>query len=293
MSSTGPGSLAPAAVVADPLDVDPVDFDPGVPAPPEEPGALETALRAARSAGRKLLVPYLTGGLGSDWLAAVEAVADAGADAIEIGIPFSDPVMDGPVIQAASEQALAAGATPLSILDALRHADAGAPLAVMTYYNIAAHMGLRRFAASLTEAGVAAAILPDLPLEEVGPWARAADWGGVETVLLAAPTGSDERLRAVCQRAQGFVYAVGLLGVTGERDQLADTALVIARRLKDLTDKPVLVGVGVSNPEQARAVCEVADGVVIGTALVRRLLDGEGPAGAGRFIASVRAALDD
>ena len=284
MSATSP------AGAADPREPD--DLDLIVPAPPEVPGPLETALRRARAAGRKLLVPYLTGGLGPDWLAAVEAVADAGADAIEIGIPFSDPVMDGPVIQAASEQALAAGATPVSILDALRHADAGVPLAVMTYYNIAARMGLRRFAASLAECGVAAAILPDLPLEEVGPWARSADWGGVETVLLAAPTASDERLGRVCQRARGFVYAVGLLGVTGERDQLADTSLVIARRLKALTDKPVLVGVGVSNPEQARALCEVADGVVIGSALVRRLLDGEGPAGAGRFIASVRAALD-
>ncbi len=274
------------------VDAESGDFDPGVPAPPGDPGALETTLRAARSAGRKLLAPYVTGGLGTDWLAVVEAVAEAGADTIEIGIPFSDPVMDGPVVQAASEQALAAGATPLSILDALRHVDAGIPLTVMTYYNIAARMGLRRFAASVAEAGVAAVILPDLPLEEVGPWARAADWGGVETVLLAAPTASDERLRAVSQRARGFVYAVGLLGVTGERDQLAATSLVIARRLKEVTDKPVMVGVGVSNPEQARAVCEVADGAVIGSALVRRLLDGEGPAGAGRFIASVRAALD-
>jgi len=255
-------------------------------------GALETSLRAARAGGRKLLVPYLTGGLGADWLASVESVAEAGADAIEIGIPFSDPVMDGPVIQAASEQALAQGTTPVSVLDALRQADAGVPLAVMTYYNIAARMGLRRFAASLAESGVAAAILPDLPLEEVEPWARAADWGGVETVLLAAPTASDERLARVCERSRGFVYAVGLLGVTGERDHLAATSLVIAQRLKDLTDLPVLVGVGVSTAEQARAVCEVADGVVIGSALVRRLLDGEGPAGAARFIGSVRAALD-
>jgi len=275
-----------------PPEREPDDFDPRVPPAPEAHGPLETALRSARARGAKLLVPYVTGGLGGDWLEAVAAVADAGADAIEVGIPFSDPVMDGPVIQAASEQALAAGATPVTILDGLRQADAGVPLAVMTYYNIAARMGLRRFAASLAEAGVAAAILPDLPLEEVGPWARSADWGGVETVLLAAPTASDERLARVCARARGFVYAVGLLGVTGERDELAASSLVIAERLKSLTDKPVLVGVGVSNAAQAREVCEVADGVVIGSALVRRLLDGEGPAGAARFIASVRQALD-
>ncbi len=263
-----------------------------IPEAPAEPGPLEAALRAARQRGRKLLVPYVTGGLGRDWLATVEAVAEAGADAVEIGIPFSDPVMDGPVIQEASEQALAAGATPVTILDALAQADAGVPLAVMTYYNIAARMGLRRFAATLAEQGVAGAILPDLPLEEVGPWARSADWGGVETVLLAAPTAPDERLIRVCARARGFVYAVGLLGVTGERDALAASSLVIARRLKAITDKPVLVGVGVSTPDQAVAVSAEADGVIIGSALIRRLLDGEGPAGAARFIGSVRAALD-
>jgi tryptophan synthase alpha chain len=254
--------------------------------------ALEPALRAARAAGRKLLVPYVTGGLGDDWTNVVRAVAAAGADALEIGIPFSDPVMDGPVIQAASERALAAGATPLSILDGLRALDAGIPLAVMTYYNIAFHMGHERFAHSLVAAGVAAAILPDLPLEEVDPWAAAADAAGVETVLLAAPTAPDERLPRICARARGFVYAVGLLGVTGERDALASTALVMAKRLKAVTDLPVLVGVGVSNVDQARAVCEEADGVVVGSALVRRVLEGAGPEGAAAFVAELREGLD-
>jgi tryptophan synthase alpha chain len=238
------------------------------------------------------LVPYVTGGLGSDWPEVVRAVAEAGADAIEIGIPFSDPVMDGPVIQAASEQALASGATPGGILDELARVDAGVPLAVMTYYNIAFRMGLERFARTLVASGVAAAILPDLPLEEVGPWATRADGAGVETVLLAAPTAPDERLPRVCARARGFVYAVGLLGVTGERDALASSSLVIARRLKAVTDKPVLVGVGVSSAAQAVEVCAEADGVVIGSALMRRVLAGEGPLGAAAFIGSVRAALD-
>jgi len=274
----------------DPVGSD--DLDLTVPTAPAEPGTLETALRAGRTAGRKLLVPYVTGGLGTDWTEVVRAVADAGADAIEIGIPFSDPVMDGPVIQAASEQALAAGATPVGIIDELARVDAGVPLAVMTYYNIAFRMGLERFARTLAASGIAAAILPDLPLEEVGPWATRADGAGVETVLLAAPTAPDERLPRVCARARGFVYAVGLLGVTGERDALAASSLVIARRLKAVTDKPVLVGVGVSSPAQAVEVCAEADGVVIGSALMRRLLDGEGPLGAAAFIGSVRTALD-
>jgi tryptophan synthase alpha chain len=263
-----------------------------VPTAPDEPGELETTLRTARSAGRKLLVPYLTGGLGDDWVETVRAVAEAGADAIEIGIPFSDPVMDGPIIQEASEKALLAGATPQSVLDQLRGHDAGVPLAVMTYYNIAFHMGHERFAAALADADVAAAILPDLPLEEAGPWSVAADAAGVETVMLAAPTAPDERLPRVCARARGFVYAVGLLGVTGERDALASSATVIAGRLKAVTDKPVLIGVGISNAAQAVEASKVADGVVIGSALVRRVLAGAGPQGAAEFVAEVRAALD-
>lgn len=269
-----------------------VDEGLGIPDAPEAPGALESVLRERRATGAKLLVPYVTGGLGDDWADVVRAVADAGADAIEIGIPFSDPVMDGPVIQAASERALASGATPVTILDELRTIDAGVPLVVMTYYNLAFRAGHERFAASLAGAGVAGAILPDLPLDESGPWATAADAAGVETVMLAAPTAPDERLPRIVARSRGFVYAVGLLGVTGERDALAASAIAIAGRVKAVTDKPVLVGVGVSNAQQAVEVSQVADGVVIGSALMRRVLEGVGPSGAGAFIGEVRAALD-
>jgi tryptophan synthase alpha chain len=254
---------------------------------------LEPALVAARTAGRKLLVPYVTGGLGDEWPEVVRAVADAGADAIEIGIPFSDPVMDGPTIQEASERALAGGATPVSILEQLRVIDAGVPLGVMTYYNIAFHMGHERFAHALNDAGVAAAILPDLPLEEAGPWTAVADEVGIETVMFAAPTTPDERLPRICERARGFVYGVGLLGVTGERAALASSALVMAKRLKAVTDKPVLVGIGVSTVEQAVEVCQEADGVIVGSALIRRLLDGQGPEGAAAFISELRRGLDD
>ena len=254
---------------------------------------LESSLRAGRDAGRSLLVPYVTGGLGSSWLDVVRAVADAGADAIEVGIPFSDPVMDGPTIQEASERALAAGATPQGIVGAMAELDTGGvPLVVMTYYNTVHRYGHERFARSLAEAGVAGAIVPDLPLEEIGPWAEAADAAGVETVLLAAPTGSAARLARVCARSRGWVYGVGLLGVTGERASLARSALDIARRLKAATDKPVLVGIGVSDPAQAAEVASVADGVIVGSAVVRRLLDGGGPEAVGGFVAELRAGLD-
>ncbi len=256
------------------------------------PGRLESRLRDARARGHKLLVPYVTGGL-PGWERAVEACAAAGADAIEVGIPFSDPVIDGPTIQEASGRALAAGATPQGIVGAMAAVETGGvPLVVMTYYHLVHRYGHERFARTLAEAGVAGAIVPDLPVEEVGPWARAADAAGVETVLLAAPTGSDERLARICARSRGWVYGVGLLGVTGERAELARSALAIAARLKALTDLPVLVGIGVSNAGQAAEVAAVADGVIVGSALVRRLLDGGGPEAAGAFVAELRAGLD-
>lgn len=253
-------------------------------------GVMETAFRAKREAGRKLLVPYITGGL-PGWENALRAAVAAGADAIEIGIPFSDPVMDGPVIQEASQKALDAGATPVSILQQARELEVGVPLAVMTYYNTVHHAGHHRFAEQLAAAGICAAIVPDLPLEESGPWCEAADASQIETVMLAAPTAPDERLPRVCARARGFVYSVGLLGVTGERSALAATATSLARRLKAVTDVPVLVGVGVSNAEQAREAVQVADGVVQGASVVRRLLEG-GAEAVGEYVASVRQAID-
>ncbi len=255
-------------------------------------GALEERLRAHRAAGRKLLIPYVMAGTSDDWTDVVQAVAAAGADAVEVGIPFSDPMIDGPVIQRAATVALARATTPASVLSALSKLDAGVPLIVMTYYNIIFHAGLERAAGMLADAGVAGAILPDVPLDEVGPWADAADTAGIATVLLAAPTTGDDRMRAICARARGFVYGVGLMGVTGERQDLAASAGVIARRLKAITEVPVLVGIGVSTPAQAVQVAGVADGAVVGSALVRRLLAGGGPDGAAAFVAELRGALD-
>ncbi|MCO5328935.1 MAG: tryptophan synthase subunit alpha [Ilumatobacteraceae bacterium] len=253
-------------------------------------GPMERAFRASRAAGRKLLVPYITGGY-PGWQDALRAAVAAGADAIEIGIPFSDPVMDGPVIQQASQHALESGATPVSILHEARGLDVQVPLAVMLYYNTVHHAGHERFAAQLRDAGIVAAIVPDLPLEEAGPWCAAADAAGVETVMLAAPTAPDSRLPLIAARARGFLYSVGLLGVTGERSSLAGTATALAARLKAVTDVPVLVGVGVSNAEQAAEAVKVADGVVQGASVVRRLIE-HGPDAVGEYVASVRAAID-
>jgi tryptophan synthase alpha chain len=256
-------------------------------------GVLEAHLRARRDEGRKLLLPYVTGGYPiGEWPRLIEGFAAAGADAIEVGIPFSDPVMDGPTIQEASTIALAAGSNPVAVLDEVAKTDAGIPLVAMTYYNICFRMGHRRFACALREAGISAAILPDLPLEEIGHWARAADQEGIETVLLAAPTAPDDRLPAIAERARGFVYGVGLVGVTGERKQLASSAVEMARRLKEVTDKPVIIGVGVSSPAQAAEVCQVADGVVVASAIIRQVLEGGSADDAVAHVAALRAALD-
>ena len=254
-------------------------------------GKLENALRARIDTGGKCLVPYITGGY-PGWADSLRACAANGADAIEIGIPFSDPVMDGPIIQQSSQVALQAGANPISILQEVRTLDVGVPLVVMCYYNTVFHAGHERFANDLIAAGISGAIIPDLPLEESTDWCAAADAVGIETVMLAAPTAPDERLPRVVHRARGFVYSVGLLGVTGERTELALTATTLAARVKKVTDKPVLVGVGVSNARQAVEASRVADGVIMGASVVRRMIDG-GSEAVGEYIREVRTALDN
>jgi tryptophan synthase alpha chain len=253
---------------------------------------LESCLRANRDKGRKLLIPYVTGGMDHEWMVTLEGLAGAGADAIEVGIPFSDPMIDGPVIQAASLQALARGTTPERVLSDLAHLDVGVPLVAMTYYNLIYRAGHQRMAGLLAESGVSGAIIPDLPLEELGPWADAADAAGVATVLLVAPSTPAARIEAICARSRGFVYGVGRMGVTGEQTTLAGSAREVAERIGAVTDVPVCIGIGVSSPDQAATVCEVADGVVVGSALVRRLLEGEGPVGAAAFVSSLRHAID-
>lgn len=253
---------------------------------------LEQVLKARRSAGRKLLIPYIPAGLSDDWLDVVVAIASAGADAIEIGVPFSDPIMDGPIIQRASLQSLNRGTTPMSVFSELSRLEVGVPLIAMTYCNLLFHAGYERFLGWLLDARVEGTIFPDLPMEEAGGWSSFAKARGVANILLVSPTTPKDRISQLCEKSDGFVYGVGVMGVTGLRDSLSSGASEIARSIKDVSDRIAMVGVGISTPEQAKEVVLDADGVIVGSALVKILLDGGGPTGAYDFVSSLRLAID-
>ncbi len=237
--------------------------------------------------GGGLLIPYVTGGVTSTWTDHLLAFQDGGADAVEVGLPFSDPMLDGPTIQRASDRALARGATPAGIL-----ADLAAvrprlriPVIVMTYANLAFRLGSRR----LADAGADGLIVPDLPLDESAGLRVEA---GLDPILLAAPSTPDDRLREICRRTRGFVYAVSTMGTTGERTRLDPAAATLTARLRAVPGcPPVLIGFGISTPEQAAAACRAGDGVIVGAALMRRVLDGATPADLRREVAAMRAAI--
>jgi tryptophan synthase alpha chain len=257
---------------------------------------VEAAIRAANDDGRAALAIYLPAGYPdmASSLACLEAAAEAGADLLEVGFPYSDPLMDGPTIQAASQVALDHGYTPVDdfAMCAELTAAVDIPVLLMTYVNLAWHFGgtdrLREFAAAATGAGLVGAILPDLPAEEGGAWSEVAEAAGLATVFLAAPTSSDERLVAVAERSTGWIYATSTLGVTGERQSLSDMAEPLVQRLRACTDKPVCVGIGVTTGEHAREVAGFADGVIVGSAAVRAAETG-GPAAVKELVSELAA----
>ncbi|MBB2945113.1 tryptophan synthase alpha chain [Actinoplanes lutulentus] len=241
---------------------------------------------------KKMLVPYLTGGIRPDWTRYLEEYERSGADAIEIGLPFSDPILDGPTIQEASDLALSRGATVAKILDDLTDIKINIPLIAMTYYNLVLHKGADRFCAELAAAGISGLIVPDLPLDEAGTLSEAAIKHGVDLTLLASPVTAPDRLAEIASRSRGFVYAISVMGTTGERDQVADAGIKLAGELRKLTDQPILLAFGISRPEHAAAAAEVSDGVVIGAALMRKILDGGDPEEMGAVLSEFRRALD-
>jgi tryptophan synthase alpha chain len=256
------------------------------------------AFARAAAQGRAALVGYLPAGFPTvdGAIAAARTLAEAGADVVEIGLPYSDPLMDGPVIQAAVHRALAGG---VHVSDVLRTVEAvaptGAAVLVMTYWNPVERYGVGAFARDLAAAGGSGLITPDLTPEEAGPWLDAAATASLDPVFLVAPSSSSERIAQITKVCGGFVYAASLMGTTGARDAVSSQAAGLVARVRACTRLPVAVGLGVRDGAQAAEVAGFADGVIVGSAFVQRLLDAPGPAGiagvrelAGELAAGVR-----
>lgn len=250
---------------------------------------LSDAFAAATKEGRTALVCYLMGGDG-DTAALAQAVDEAGADVIELGLPFSDPIADGPVLQAAATRALAAGATVGGVLASAAKLRLRAPLVAMGYMNPVERMGAAAFARKLSEARICGAIIPDLPLEEAGPLREALAALDIDLVPLVAPTTPSARAAAIAKTASGFVYYVSVTGVTGARAALPEDLVQKLAELRAVSKAPVAVGFGISRPEHAAALKGKADGVVVGTALVATAHE-KGVAAAAALVRSLRAAL--
>jgi tryptophan synthase alpha chain len=256
---------------------------------------LEAVFEAARSEGRAALMPYMMAGFpgGESALEIARAYADAGADVVEVGVPFSDPLADGPVIHAAATAAIEGGAGLDDALAACELLGEGVPSVAMCYANMVLALGPRRFAGRLASAGAAGAIVPDLPLEEAAEIRTALDDEGLALVPLVAPTTPPERRRRICEAARGFVYVVSLAGVTGERDQLPPELTELVSATREEAAVPVAVGFGIATPEQAAAVGRIADGVIVGTRLVRAVREAPDPAAGARAAAALVRDLRD
>ena len=237
---------------------------------------VERAFATARAEGRSALVGYLPAGYPDveGGIEALTALVSAGCDVIEVGLPYSDPVMDGPTIQAAAQQALERGVRTKDVLRTVEAVAAtGVPTVVMTYWNPIERYGVARFAADLSGAGGAGLITPDLTPDSGAEWIAAADDHGLDKIFLVAPSSTDKRIAMTAGHCRGFVYATAVMGVTGARDASSELAEPLVRRIRDATDLPVSVGLGVGNGRQAAEVAAYADGVIVGSALVRALLD--------------------
>ncbi len=236
---------------------------------------ISSTFQRLRDRGEAALVPYLTAGYPS--LEAtrllVPLLATQGADLIELGIPFSDPVADGTTIQRASQSALQSGTSLQDCLDVVREARARSdvPLLFMSYYNPIHSHGLERFAGECAQAGIDGLIVPDLPPEEAGDLLAACGRVDIDLIFLVAPTSTDERLKLIAGAARGFIYCVSLTGVTGARAQVGEDLEGLVARLRVYTDLPIVVGFGISTPEHVARVSRVADGAVVGSALINRI----------------------
>ncbi|MCC7478012.1 tryptophan synthase subunit alpha [bacterium] len=260
--------------------------------------SLGTHLQELRASGRKLLLPFFTAGYPDmpTFSALLSAAEAAGADAIEIGLPFSDPLADGPAIQLSSTEALKQGVTIEAALKAAAGAGTKAPLITMTYINPVLACGAGSFAIQAAAAGISGAIFPDLPLGEEGAVGAALAQQGIDLIRLVAPTTPDERIARICQAAQGFVYLVSVAGVTGARTGLPEDLPAFVQRVRRHTDLPLLIGFGISTPALAAEAAALADGVIVGSALVNLISSAASPQAAvdnvSQLLSEMRGALD-
>lgn len=256
--------------------------------------AVTDVFARARLQNRSALVGYLPAGYPSvaGAVDAMAAMVDAGVDLVEVGLPYSDPLMDGPVIQQAVEAALRSGTTTGDVLRTVESlASTGVTAVVMTYWNPVERYGAAAFARDLAAAGGAGVITPDLIPDEADDWVAAARLHGLGTVFLVAPSSTEKRLALTTQACSGFVYAASTMGVTGARSQVGDAAQTLVGRTRAVTDLPIGVGLGVSTREQAGEVAGFADGVIVGSALVRCMLDADTPAAGRSALAALAADL--
>ena len=246
--------------------------------------------------GHTALIAYVTVGYPGveTTLEVVPLLARSGCDIVELGIPFSDPLADGATIQRASFHALQNGVTPELCLEVARklRQEVDIPLVFMTYYNPVLRSGIAEFCGASASAGVDGLIVPDLPPDEGSELEEAAEKRGIDVIYLLAPTSTEERIRLVAERSQGFIYIVSLTGVTGAREALPADLEGFVAGVRRVTARPLCVGFGVSTPQQASRIAGIADGVIIGSRLIQLLEADDGLAAAGRFIVSVRQALD-
>ena len=235
--------------------------------------ALDTLFTQLKVENRAALIGYMPAGFPTNegCVEVIKAMIDGGVDAIEIGFPYSDPVMDGAVIQEASEQALRQGTTAQDVMRTVGAVSALAPTLVMTYWNPIERFGVENFVRELTAHGGSGTITPDLTIEESGPWLQATNDHAANRVYVVAQSTSDARLKQVADASSGFIYAASLMGVTGTRTTISSGAKELVTRLRAVTDKPVAVGLGVSTPEQAKEVAAYADGVIVGSAFIKAL----------------------
>ncbi|MEY2798696.1 MAG: hypothetical protein RIS22_962 [Actinomycetota bacterium] len=237
--------------------------------------SLERVLHQAKNENRAALIGYIPAGFPTveGCKRAIDILIDSGFDAVEIGYPYSDPVMDGPIIQEAADQALRNGVKAKDVLATLHHAtERGAAAVVMTYWNPIEQFGVDEFAQAIAQAGGSGVITPDLSFEQAQPWNQSAARAGINTIYVVAPSTTEERLRKVTGITSGFIYAASLMGVTGTRTSVSHSAQELVARIRQVSDLPVAVGLGVSTPDQAREVATYADGVIIGSALIKELL---------------------